>query len=351
MNVSHNFAGFLAKVAHESGYEQLWTALTTALDQQLAAISEAGRLERRGRLPLDGENTTLAQLETKIAACHGQLRAAAKNDLMARFLLKHSRAGRGEDTTFNQKFDIAQRLWQIAERWKTTDADWSEMAHQVADGLVSELQFDLHLDTDSENALAQEVYELGGVVIPTTWQGWPFPRLAVPLPLRPIESPAELKAQWAAEDRAKKGWERAVAHRICTSNTQLSFWFPQVISMEELELPANRVNDAFPFPELFTSEDWPVIQLQVESPPNVVKRPSILSLNTNYRAFRCHWNEEDFTPEATADFLGRLTTLQGLFIHLHEWCQKTMVQLDLFTFCGPTLWKGDERFRHAWEHS
>lgn len=351
MNVSGHLIEFLAKVARESGHEQLWTALTAAVDEQIAATQEVGRLECRGLPPSDDGNATLAQLQAKAAACHEQLRAAAKNDLMALFLLNHSWAGQGEYADFDQQFDIAQGLRQIAERWITSDAQWSEVANEVADDLLLNLQFDLYLDPDTENALAQEVYNLGGVVIPTTWQGWPFPRLAVPLPLRRIESPAESEARSAAEDRGVKGWQRAVAHRLCTSNKPLSFWFPQVISMEELELPANRVNDAFPFPDLFTSEDWPVIQLQIESPPNAVKHPSILSLNTNYRAFRCHWNEEDFTPEATSDFFDRLMTLRGFFIQLHEWCQKTMVQLTPSTFCGPTPWKGSERFRHDWEQA
>ena len=264
MNVSGDFAGFLAKVAHESGYEQLWTALATALDEKLAAISEAGKRERQGLPPFDGESTILTQIETKIATCHEQLRVAAENDLMALFLLNHSRAAQSEVMTFNQRFGIAQRFRQMAERWTTSDPKWSEMSHLTADGLASDLQFELYFDMDSENALAQEVYDLGGVVIPTTWQGWPFPHLTVPLPPRRIESPAEIEARWAWEDRATtKEWEQAVARRICTSNAQLSFWFPQVISEEELDLPANRVSG--PFPELFTSEDWPVIQLQVES--------------------------------------------------------------------------------------
>jgi hypothetical protein len=137
--------------------------------------------------------------------------------------------------------------------------------------------------------------------------------------------------------------------RLCTSYSQLSFWFPEVISEDELNLPENRINDAFP--ALFTSEDWPVIQLQLESPPNVVKRPSILSCDATYRAFRCNWEEEDFTPEVTADFLERLTTLRGLFLRLYEWCQTTLVQLGTFTFCGPKVWETDERFRHDWEHA
>ena len=351
MNVPSDFAGFFAKVARESGYEQLWTALTTALDEQLAAVCEAGNRERQGLPPFDGESTFLTQIETKVATCHEQLRAAAEKDLMALFLLNHSMAANCGVMTFSQRFGIAGRLRQMAERWTTSDPKWSEMSHLTADGLVSDLQFNLHLDTDSENALAQEVYELGGVMIPTTWQGWPFPRLTVPFPPRRSESPAEIEARWAWEDRATKGWEQAVVHRLCTSNAQLNFWFPQVISEEELDLPANRVNDAFPFPELFTSEDWPVIQLQVESPPNVVKRPSILSLNATYGAFRCNWDEEDFTPEDIADFQSRLETLRNLFVQLHEWCQRSLIQLDTSTFCGPTLWKNNEKFRHSCENS
>ena len=202
---------------------------------------------------------------------------------------------------------------------------------------------------ESKNALAQHVCDLCGVVIPTTWRGWPFPRLAVPLPPKQTESTEEIEARMAREDRSNKEWEQAVIHRICTSYSQLSFWFPRVISEEELNLPANRVKAAFP--ELFTSEDWPVIQLQVESPPNVVKRPSILLCNATFRAFRCHWDEEDFTAEATADFFARLTMLRGFFVQLYEWCQHELVQLDTFTFCGSKTWEQNERFRHNWEHA
>lgn len=114
---------------------------------------------------------------------------------MSLFLLNHSMAAHSGAMTFNQRFGIVRRLEQMAERWKTSDPECSEMVHQMADGLVSDLQFDLHLDTDSENALAQEVYELGGVVIPTTWQGWPFPHLTVPLPPRRIDSLAEIEVR------------------------------------------------------------------------------------------------------------------------------------------------------------
>ena len=346
MNSSCSIPVLLAEVAREVGYGQLWNQLTTALDEQIAVICEAGSRQRHELPPSISEK--LAQAKTTIASCHGQLRLAAKNDLMALFLLSHSRAG-DVAVTFAQRFEIAGRLRQMAQQWKATQPDWCETARLMADSLDTDLQFDLHLDMESEDALAQKVYDLGGVVIPTTWKGWPFPRLTVPLPRRRMESVEQIEARWTKEGRSNEGWEQAVMHRLCTSYSQLSFWFPQVISEDELNLPENRVNDAFP--ELFTSEDWPVIQLQMESRPNVVKRPSILSCDATYRAFRCHWEEEDFTPEATAKFLGRLTTLRQFFIRLYEWCQKGLVQLDTSTFCGPRIWESDERFRHDWEHA
>lgn len=347
MSSSHNFPSLFAGLAREAGFEQLWNELTVALDEQLAVVCEAGghTLEE---LPAS-ISQKLAQIESTVTRCHEQLQVAAETDVMALYLLHHSMGGDVVAMTFTQQFEIAGRLRQIAEQWQATQPDLSETAHLMADSLDTDLQFNLHLDTDSLNGLARKVKDLGGIVIPTMWKGWPFPRLTAPLPPRRIESAEEIEARWAREDKSKEGREQAVIDRLCTSYSQLSFWFPEVISEDELNLPVNRIKNAFP--ALFTSENWPVIQLQMESPPNVVKRPSILSCGATYRAFRCNWDEKKFTPETIAEFRDRLTTLRGLFICLYEWCQKALVQLDTFTFCGAKVWEADERFRHDWEHA
>ncbi len=114
-----------------------------------------------------------------------------------------------------------------------------------------------------------------------------------------------------------------------------------------MNLPENRVDGGFS--ELFSAEEWPVIQLQTESPPIVVNRSDILSCTATTQAFRCNWEEADFTPELLAEFRDRLTVLWELFVALHQWCHGNLVQLGDNCFCAPEIWKNDAQFRQAWE--
>ncbi|MCA9232981.1 MAG: hypothetical protein KDA57_20210 [Planctomycetales bacterium] len=341
-NASQQYPHFLQKLAAEFGYADVWTKLTTAFDRHLFAICEAGQRRRLELSPSELE--ALTEMEFTLARCQEELREAAKSDVMAHYLLSQSRVADASPMTLHQRFEIARQLRFLAEQWKTEAPEASEMAAAMAEGLAFDLQLFLQLDTETENGLAEKVQELGGFVIPQVWQGWPFPLLNVPLPLRLEESLDYIDA--LRESGKREEWKNAIIKRRCSNHFQLSFWFPQVIPEDELELPANRVQDVFP--ELSTSDEWPVIQLQIESPPNSIKHPSIMSMCATYRSFRCNWSDEEFTCEEKADFVCRLRTLQDIFVQLDEWCRSELVELDTFRFCAPKLWHTDAEFRERW---
>ncbi len=150
-----NLLSLLAEVAHELGCGQLWTTLSTNLDEQITAIGEAGSRTSK-ELPR-ALTEKLSRIETTITDCHEQLRVLAAQDALAHFLLVHSRVS-NVSMTLAQQFEIAERLPQLAKQWKDEKPASYNTACQWADSLEGELYCYLYLNHESLEALARQVY-------------------------------------------------------------------------------------------------------------------------------------------------------------------------------------------------
>lgn len=124
----------------------------------------------------------------------------------------------------------------------------------------------------------------------------------------------------------------------CAEDECLGIWYAEVISGEELRLPAchpargpHGCFDAWGLPLITFQRQW-----------YWKRQPTIFAIELDYRAFRPNRPEEaEFAAEEVADFEYRLALLRGKLESIREWCSAHLLPGHI----GKNAWDAAEELR------